>query len=52
MARELMNLLGINQERFRLEWVSSAEGGRFAEIITDFTRQIREQGPFTQRMAA
>lgn len=47
-----MDLLGIDQERFRLEWVSSAEGGRFAEIITDFTRQVREKGSFTQRMVA
>lgn len=52
VARELMDLLGIDPERFRLEWVSSAEGGRFAEIIREFTQQIREKGAFTPRMVA
>jgi F420-non-reducing hydrogenase iron-sulfur subunit len=52
MTRELMDLVGIDQGRLRLEWISSAEGGRFAEIITEFTNQVREQGPFTRRMAA
>ena len=52
MARELMALVGIDQGRLRLEWISSAEGGRFAEIIKEFTLQIREQGSFTQRMVA
>jgi F420-non-reducing hydrogenase iron-sulfur subunit len=52
MARELMALLGIDDNRLRLEWISSAEGGRFAEVMTDFTRQLKEQGAFSQRMAS
>jgi F420-non-reducing hydrogenase iron-sulfur subunit len=37
--------LGINEKRVRLEWVSASEGKRFADLITEFTNQIKELGP-------
>jgi F420-non-reducing hydrogenase iron-sulfur subunit len=37
--------LGIEPERFRLEWVSASEGQRFADVIKEFTNQIKELGP-------
>ena len=40
MALELMNVLGIEQGRLRLEWISSAEGPKFAEVAREFTAQI------------
>jgi len=52
MALELVKLLGIEPERMHLEWVSSAEGGRFAQIATDFTKQIRRLGPSRLKKAA
>jgi len=36
---------GIEEERFRLEWVSASEGSRFAQIVTEMTDQIRQLGP-------
>ena len=44
MTRELLNLMGIDNERLALEWVSSAEGGRFAEIVSSFTEKIKNLG--------
>lgn len=44
MARSLLGLLGIQPERLRLEWISAAEGARFAQIVSEFTDQIRELG--------
>jgi len=41
----LIKQLGINPKRVRLEWVSASEGKRFAEVITEFTNQIKELGP-------
>jgi len=41
----MLDDLGIEQGRFRLEFVSSAEGPRFAQIITDFTEQVKKLGP-------
>ncbi len=43
--RLLLDDLGIEQERFRVEWVSSAEGPRFAQIVTEFTEQLKKLGP-------
>jgi len=44
----LMNLLeqfGVERERVRLEWISASEGERFAEVVREFTEQIRSLGP-------
>jgi len=32
-------------DRMRLDWVSAAEGNRFAQIVSDFTKHIQELGP-------
>jgi F420-non-reducing hydrogenase iron-sulfur subunit len=37
--------MGIEPERYAIEWVSSAEAPRFAELVTKFTEKIRELGP-------
>ena len=44
-AKKFVELLGIEPDRVALEWVSSAEGGRFAQIMTEFTEKIRNLGP-------
>ena len=36
---------GIDPRRFDLQWVSSAEAPRFAQIVTEFTEKIRALGP-------
>ncbi|MGB2856356.1 MAG: hydrogenase iron-sulfur subunit [Dehalococcoidia bacterium] len=36
--------MGIEKERFRVEWVSASEGKRFAKIITEFTEEMTELG--------
>jgi F420-non-reducing hydrogenase iron-sulfur subunit len=36
---------GVDPERFAVEWVSSAEAPRFAEVVTRFTEKIRTIGP-------
>ncbi|MBE0480849.1 MAG: hydrogenase iron-sulfur subunit [Dehalococcoidia bacterium] len=45
LCKKLLERIGINPERLRLEWVSASEGIRFSQIITDFTRQLKELGP-------
>ena len=44
MTRELLELMGIDNQRLALEWVSSAEAARFAEIVTSFTQKIKDLG--------
>jgi F420-non-reducing hydrogenase iron-sulfur subunit len=45
LCRKLLDLIGVNPERLRLEWVSASEGIRFAEVMTDFTGKLRALGP-------
>lgn len=52
MTRELVKILGMDPERVRLEWVSSAEGMRFAEVVKEFTEKITSLGPTGIQRAA
>jgi len=52
MTQELVKVLGIDLDRLSLEWVSSAEGTRFAELATSFTGKIMALGPSTLKRAA
>ncbi len=45
LMRRILDDLGIEKERFRHEWVSAAEGQRFAEIVREMTSQVRALGP-------
>ena len=45
MTEELVNLLGINKERLRLEWISASEGIRFGEVIREFSDTLSKLGP-------
>jgi len=36
---------GINPERAAIEWVSGAEGQKFAQKVTEFTNKIKTLGP-------
>lgn len=45
-TKKLLNLLGIEHERLRLEWASAAEGAKFANIVKEFTDQLTALGPF------
>jgi F420-non-reducing hydrogenase iron-sulfur subunit len=52
LTKELAVILGIDPARLRLEWISSAEGTRFAQVATEFTGQIKAIGPSPLRKAA
>ncbi len=44
-TKAVLEVQGIDPERFAIEWVSSAEAPRFAEIVTRFIGKIKELGP-------
>ena len=46
LMRRLLEYAGVDSERILIEWVSAAEGGRFAEMTTEFTAQVSELGPW------
>jgi len=40
----LLKKIGIEEERFRLHWISAGEGKQFSELITEFTEKIKHVG--------
>ena len=45
VLRDVFKFIGIDEDRLRLEWVSAAEGERFAGVIKSFTEQVERAGP-------
>jgi len=45
LLKIMLQDLGIDPKRLRLEWISAAEGKKFAETMDEFTEQIRALGP-------
>jgi len=46
LLKKMLEQLGIEDGRVRLDWVSAAEGNRFASIVNEMTEKVRELGPF------
>jgi len=45
IGKKLMDLVGVDPERLRIESLSAGEGIRFAEIMNDFSEKVRKIGP-------
>jgi heterodisulfide reductase subunit A len=43
-VKKLVEEAGFEPRRVRLEWVSASEGQRFADLVTEFTEELRELG--------
>jgi F420-non-reducing hydrogenase iron-sulfur subunit len=43
-TREILRLLGIDERRLRLKWISASEGAAFAEEIQDFVELLKTLG--------
>ena len=43
--KKLFNIIGFDERRLRLQWVSAAEGQLFGEYIADFVELIKSLGP-------
>ena len=45
IGRKLLELIGLNPERLRLEYIAASEGSRYAAVMNDFSNKVRELGP-------
>lgn len=45
LCRKIMEHIGLNPERLRIEFMSSGEGILFTEVINDFGKKLKELGP-------
>mgnify|MGYP001096184230 CR=1 FL=1 len=46
LMHSLLEYVGLERERLLVDWVSAAEGGRFAQMASEFASQVRELGPW------
>ena len=45
LTLKVLEEMGIDRRRLRLEWVSASEGVRFKEVVGEYTEQILALGP-------
>ncbi|MEE8394034.1 MAG: hydrogenase iron-sulfur subunit, partial [Rhodospirillales bacterium] len=45
LVQKLIEFVGLEPERFKMSWISAAEGAKFTKVITDFVEEIRPLGP-------
>ncbi len=45
LLQKMLDQFGIERERVRLEWISAAEGDRYAQVVRNMTEQVRSLGP-------
>ena len=41
----LLKVVGLEPERVRVEWISAAEGLKFAQVVEEFTETVKGLGP-------
>jgi F420-non-reducing hydrogenase iron-sulfur subunit len=45
LCRRIMEHIGLNPNRLRIEFMSSAEGNRFSEVMGEFGNEVNKLGP-------
>jgi hypothetical protein len=48
LCKKIMEHVGLNPERLRLEFMSSGEGNLFTQVVNDFVNQVKELGPLDE----
>lgn len=46
LLQRFLEFMGIDADRFHFDWISAAEGQKFAEVVTEFTEKVKKIGPF------
>ena len=52
LLKRILREFGIDERRLRLEWISAAEGEKFAKVSTEFTEELRALGPLRLETSA
>jgi coenzyme F420-reducing hydrogenase delta subunit len=48
LCRKIMERIGLNPERLRIEFMSGADGGLLVDVTNDFARQVKGLGPIAE----
>jgi F420-non-reducing hydrogenase iron-sulfur subunit len=49
LLQQMLDQFGIERERVRLEWISAAEGEKYAQVVRSMTEKVRSLGPLNWR---
>jgi len=48
LVKKLLEYVGLEPQRFRMSWVSAAEGTKYTQVIKDFVKDLKALGPQTK----
>ncbi|MBI5119609.1 MAG: hydrogenase iron-sulfur subunit [Rhodospirillales bacterium] len=51
LVQKLLQFIGLENDRFRMSWVSAAEGVKFAGVVDEFVKDVKKLGPQTRLKA-
>jgi len=49
LLKNMLQQFGIDEGRFRLDWVSASEGEKFVQVIEDMVATVKKLGPITRK---
>jgi F420-non-reducing hydrogenase iron-sulfur subunit len=52
LLKVLLRANGIDPRRLRVEWISAAEGEKYARVVNEMTEELRQLGPLARARAA
>lgn len=47
VTKKILEFAGMDPKRFRVEWISASEGGKYAQVVEEFTGDMKALGPQT-----
>jgi len=47
LLKKLLTEMGVEDGRFRLEWIAASDAPQYAEIINQMSEEVRSLGPFS-----
>jgi len=50
MLKKMLEEMGIEKERFRLEWISAAEATKWVQVANEMVEQVKALGPLKPRL--
>ena len=45
ITKKFLEYMGVEPERVQASWVSASEGGKFAQVVTEVPKSLKEVGP-------
>jgi len=45
LLKKLLNQIGVEPERLRIEWINATEAKKLARVLNEFTEEIKKLGP-------